>query len=125
MGMLERAQADIKRISGDSTGFTEQLTFTTPDGLTTAVIYGIPNKIHLGINTEGEQMNSRKSSVSISESNLTDLGYPTRDADNICSLKNHKVTLIDSTGLAAQYIIREVFPDESVGMIVCMLGSYE
>lgn len=124
MGMLEQAQADIKRIRTDPKGFTKPITFTSPDGLSIVTIPGMHAKIHMAVDTEGQTVNSKKAHISISESALTDLGYVTRNANNECSLKDHKVSVVDSAGINCQYIIREVFPDETVGLIVCFLGDF-
>lgn len=124
MGMLEQAQADIKRIRTDPAGFTKSLAFTSPDGQQ-ATIYGMFAKIHMATDTDGNAVNVKKAHVSVSESALTDLGYTTRDAGNLCTLKNHKVLVTDSTGVVYSGIIREIFPDDTIGLIVCFLGDFE
>jgi len=125
MGMLEQAQADIKRIRTDPKGFTKSMSFISKDGISLATILGMHAKIHMATNTEGQSVNSKKATFSISESSLTDLGYPTRNANGECNLKDDKVDVIDSTGIVCHYIIREVFPDETVGLIVGELGDFE
>lgn len=125
MGMLEQAQADIKRIRTDPAGFTRSMNFISKDGINSVYIRGMHSKIHMAVDTEGQNVNSKKATASISESSLTDLGYPTRDAKGECSLKDDKVDVVDSTGVLCHYIIREVFPDETVGLIVCVLGDFE
>lgn len=122
---MERAQADIKRITSDLNGFAKSITFLSCDELQTATINGIHSKINLSVDTEGNTINSRKAHISFSESLLTDQGYVTRNDDGVVNLKNHLVTVIDSTGTSVQYIVREVFPDETVGLMVCMLGDFE
>lgn len=124
MGMLEQAKADIKRIRTDPAGFTKAITFTSPDGLSIATIYGMYAEIHMATDTEGNTVNSKKAHISIVESALTDLGYVTRNANNECVLKDHKITVLDSAGVLCQYINREIFPDETVGLIVCFLGDF-
>jgi len=125
MGMLEQAQADIKRIRTDPNGFTRPMNFISKDGISLATIRGMHAKIHMAIDTEGQNVNSKKATVSISESSLTDLGYPTRNANGECSLKDDKVDVVDSTGILCHYIIREIFPDETIGLVVCVLGDLE
>lgn len=125
MGLMEQAQADIKRITGDLVGFAQSMTFVSADGTKTATINGLHAKIHMATDTDGNTVNSKKAHVSISESALTDQGYTTRNSKDECSLKGHKVTVVDSTGVSWQYIIREVFPDEAVGLIVCFFNDFE
>ena len=125
MGMLEQAQADIKRIRTDPNGFNRLITFISKDGVSTTKVRGMHSKINMAVDTEGQNVNSKKATVSISESSLTDFGYPTRDQKGECILKDDKIDVVDSTGVLCHYIIREVFPDETVGLIVCVLGDFE
>lgn len=122
---MERAQEDIKRITSDLNGFAKSITFSYPYTGQAATIQGIHSKINLAVDTEGMNVNSRKAHISFSESALTDQGYQTRTAQGVINLKDHLVTVTDSTGEAIQYIVTECFPDETVGLIVCMLGAYE
>lgn len=123
--MLEQAQADIKRIRTDLAGFTKSLAFTSSDGLQMAIIFGMFAKIHMATDTDGNAVNVKKAHVSVSESALTDLGYTTRNAENLCILKGHKILVTDSTGVIYSGIIKEIFPDETIGLIVCFLGDFE
>lgn len=122
--MIEKAQADIKRIRTDPNGFTKSIFFSAPT-LETATIFGMHSAIHMGTDTEGQIVNSKKAHISISESALTDLGYPTRNAEQLINLKDHRVSVVDSTGITKEYIISETFPDETVGLIVCFLKDFE
>jgi hypothetical protein len=124
MGMIETAQADIKRIRTDPNGFTKSIFFRAPTS-ETATIFGMHAAIHMGTDTDGQVVNAKKAHVSISESALTDLGYPTRNAAQEVDLKDHRVSVTDSTGITKEYIISETFPDEAVGLIVCFLKDFE
>lgn len=124
MGRIETAQAATKRIRQDPNGFTKSIQFTANDGVTTATIRGMSAVIHLGVDNQGEFVNTRKAHVSIVESSLTDQGFPTRDQNNALTLKGNKVNVIDSTGQTEQYVVRENYPDEALGLIVCMLGDW-
>jgi hypothetical protein len=125
MGLLDQAQFDIKRITTDLNGFARTMTFLAPDNLQKATINGIHSKVHVSVDTEGNEVNAKKAHISFNESLLTDQGYTTRDSNGKCTLKDHKVSVIDSTGIEYQYIIRQVYPDETVGLIVCLLGDFE
>lgn len=125
MGMIETAQAAVKRIRTDPNGFTKLIQFTAADGITTATIRGMSSVIHLGVDNQGEFVNTRKAHISFSESSLSDTGYPVRDSNDVLILKGNRVGVIDSTGIIKQYIIREIYPDEALGLLVCMLGDFE
>lgn len=125
MGMIETAQAAVKRIRTDPNGFTKSIQFTAADGITTATIRGMSAVIHLGVDNQGEFVNTRKAHISFSESSLSDTGFPVRDQTNTIILKGNRVGVIDSTGVVEQYVIREIYPDEALGLLVCMLGDFE
>ena len=123
--MIETAQAAVKRIRADPNGFTKSIQFTAADGITTATIRGMSSVIHLGVDNQGEFVNTRKAHISFSESSLSDVGYPVRDSNDVLILKGNRVGVVDSTGVVEQYVIREIYPDEALGLLVCMLGDFE
>lgn len=125
MGLMDQAKADIKRISSDLNGFARSLSFVSKDGSQSATINGLHSNINLWMNTQGEAVTTSKVHISFSESLLNDMNYTTRDADNKCLLKDHLVTVVDGTGKAVKYVIDQVWPDDTVGFIVCLLGAYE
>lgn len=121
--LIDRAKADIRRISSNkSGGFGRDLTFLAPTGETAAIV-GLHTKIKLQYDTLGNEVNTKKVHMSFSESLLTDLAYPVRNVAGQVSLKGHKVTIADSTGTNCTYIINELYPDETIGLIVCILGE--
>ena len=123
--MIETAQAAVKRIRTDPNGFTKSLQFTAADGITMATIRGMSAVIHLGVDNQGEFVNTRKAHISFSESSLSDTGFPVRDQNGTLIIKGNRVDVIDSTGEIEQYVIREIYPDEAVGLLVCMLGDFQ
>jgi hypothetical protein len=40
------------------------------------------------------------------------------------ALQGHKVAVADSTGVVKNYVVREQYPDETIGLIVLILGTY-
>lgn len=125
MGMIERAQAAVKKYRSDPNGFTKRMTFTREDGSKSVVVYGMHSKIHMTTTTIGETINGKRPHVSVSESSLTDLGYPTRNSNNEVSMINDRIMVVDSSGQNCQYVITQTFPDETLGLIVCILGDSE
>jgi hypothetical protein len=123
MGLI----ADIERIwrerSSDLSEFGVALSFVAPEGQT-ANVNGLHTKHHLSFDTEGIAVNSRNAHVSVSEKLLTDLGYPTRNAKGEVDLQNHRVTCKDSTGIDKTYIIRQWHQNETIGVIVMILGEW-
>lgn len=123
MSTLDRAKQAIKRISGDQNGFGIDVTFTALDS-TTATVKAIHTKHHLGIDTDGAQMNSKTAHVAVSEESLILAGYTVRNIKGEVEMLRHKVDVVDSTGIVKHYQVRECYPDETVGLIVCILSDY-
>jgi hypothetical protein len=125
MGLIDRAKKDTERFTSDKNGFGVDITFTAPTGEIVSVV-GLAKKHHLGIDPNlGTPTNSKTASVSVSEKFLTDATYPVRNDGGIVSLKGHLVDVVDSTGNSEKYIIEQWFPDETIGFIVCILGTYK
>jgi hypothetical protein len=124
MGQLERARADAARIMSDKTnGFAVDITLVAPSE-ETATVPGLHTKHHLDVDTDGAMVSSKNAHISIRESLLTDLDYPVRNANGDVALKNHKVTVKDSTGNDCTYLISESFPNETLGLLICTLVTY-
>lgn len=124
MGLIEQAKADIQQITSNPDEWGVQITLAAPTS-ETCVITGLHTKHHLGINSDGQRANSKTASISFSEQLLVDAGYPVRNSAGEVSLRNHKVSVKDSTGISKEYHINEWFPDEAIGLIVCILIDFE
>ncbi len=123
MGLIAQAKADIKQITSNEDDFGVVLTFTAPTA-EVATVAGIHTKKHFAIDTEGNAMNSKQAHISVSEELLTEADYPVRTYGEV-NLKNHKVAVADSTGTVCTYIIKQWFPNETVGLITCLLEVFE
>lgn len=140
MGLLDRARQDAQRITANLNGFAVVMTFIVPgtnglavydetydesyDGqLTQKTINGLHSKHHMQLDTQGQRENGKNAHVSFSESLMT--GYPIRDASGEVNMARHKVRVVDSTGTAITYVINQWYPDETLGLIVCILGDFE
>lgn len=122
MGLIEQVKADAKQIMENTGDFGVVMTFVAPDN-STATVAGMHTKHRISLSPEGIPINARNAHVSVSEESLTALGYPVRVGDEV-EMTGHKVTVKDSTGEDKTYVIREWFPDETIGLIVCILGDY-
>ncbi len=121
MNLKVQAKKDIKIITGSSGEWVDEIKLTSPSGIV-AHITGLHTKHHLGVDSDGVQINSKNSHISFSEENIQN--YPVRNQNGEVSLKNHRVSVKDSTGILKEYVIQEWFPDETIGLIVCILGDY-
>lgn len=126
MGLIAQAKADIEQITSNLDEFGIEMTLTAPPpGNETATITGLHTKIELGVDTEGNMVNSRKVHVSFSEKFLIDAAYPLRNSAGEVDLKGHKIVVKDSTGLEKNYEFKQWFPNETIGLITCILEDFE
>jgi len=121
--LLQSIRQDAKRYI-TSGGFEENINITTPDDAQSFNITGWATKHHLNFDTDGTQINSKNAHICIDEQKLVDVGYPVRTNEEV-NLLGHKVIVKDSSGIDKKYVIRENFPDETFGLIVCILGDFE
>ena len=122
-GLIEQAKGDWQRFSSDPKTWGIAITLTAPTA-EVANIVGIATKHHIGVDTDGNPINTKNAHITISEQLLVDAGYPVR-ANNEVSILQHRVSYKDSTGITKEYVIEETFPDETVGMITCILNDFE
>lgn len=123
MSLLDQAKEDIQDITGSASEFGRSMVFVAPNN-SQATVTGLHSKHYLGVDTDGNMINTKNAHVSISEHFLNLQNYPVR-VDGKVKMKGHKVTVVDSTGSSVTYKIREAFPNETIGLIVCILGDYE
>ena len=123
MRLIDKAKEDWQRYTSNTNEFGVAITLTSLQNDILELV-GLATKHHIGIDTDGNLVNTKNAHVSFSEKFLTDVSYPVRDVSGEVNLKGHKVTYSDSTGNPRTYVIREWFPDETVGMITCILGDY-
>lgn len=124
MGLIQQAKDDWQRFSSDPDLFGISIDFEAPTSATATVV-GLATKHNIGVDTEGNLINTKNAHISVAEKLLTDAGYPTRNTAGEVDLKKHRVDYIDSTGGSKKYVIQQSFPDETVGMIVCILEDFE
>jgi hypothetical protein len=107
-------------------GFAVSMTFTNPSVTQTATIAGLHTKHNLSVDTDGTRVNTKNTHISFSEAELNAAGYTTRPAGDTgpVNLYKHKVEVKDSTGVNKTYQVDEAYPDETLGLIVCILGDY-
>lgn len=129
MGLIERAKNDAKTFLEKTGGFGVAITLTRPATATeaeqTASVTGYHTKHHTSWDPEsGEVIDGKRAHIAVSEESLDDAGYTVRNADQEVSMVGHRVTVADSTDVAKQYIVRQTFPEETLGWIVMILGDF-
>lgn len=126
MGLTDRAIIDVSRITSNLNGFGISIVLTAPNGQM-AIIGGRHAKHHLGIDTEGNLISSKTAYISFSEPILLDINsnYPLRNNAGEVDLKGHKIDVKDSTGIIKNYVMQKWLPDETMGLITCIIEDFE
>lgn len=123
MGIMDMIKSDVAAITGDGDGFGVALTFT--NGTASATVYGLATKHSITRDTDGIPALGNQVHCSVSEQLLTAEDYPTRNADKLVSMTGHRVSWTDATGVSKTYVIKDCIPDDTVGLIVFLLGTYK
>lgn len=121
--LLNRARKDAKRYVTKG-GFQETITLETSDGSMSIETTGFASKHWINFDTDGNAANSKNAHICLDEDKLVAAGYPVRNSDKEVYLLKHRVSVKDSSGEVKTYVIIESFPDETLGLIVCILGDY-
>lgn len=121
--LLNAIRSDAKRYITEG-GFQEDITISTPSGSFSLETTGWHTKHHINFDTDGAPINAKNAHICLDEKKLIEGGYVVRVNEEVFLL-NHKITVKDSSGEDKHYIIKEHFPDETLGLIVCILGDFE
>lgn len=120
--LLDRARLDASNIASNS-GFSSDVELTTKDETLTVQTSGLSTKHHINLDSDGLPINSKNAHVCLSEKELTELGVQVRDLNGEVNLLGCKVKIKDSSGVIREYVITENLPNETLGLIVCILGD--
>lgn len=121
MNLFNQAIQDAKLLTNRD--FAVPIVFVAPTN-ETVTINGWTSKHHIGFDTDGNMINSKKAHVTFSESDLTDAGYPFRNTDGEVYMKNHLITVKDSTQTTEQFKVAQWYPDERLGLITLILSEF-
>ncbi len=121
MGLRELAELDLALTLEDAVnGFGFSITVTDLSGVS-ADFTGQSSDIRFFIDPEtGQGVASNKAHVALRKSTLeaSALTIP-----NSGMLKGFKIDFKSINGFAYKYVVQETWPDKTLGMITCLLGS--
>lgn len=123
MGLIEQAKKDWQQITSDLSGFGVNIQFDAPTGESVTVV-GLHTKHNTKFDEVGMRVNVPNAHISVSERLLVEQYYPVRNSEGLVDLRRHKVTVADSNGNDITYVIDECWPDQTIGVLVCVLGNY-
>ena len=122
--LFKLVKRDAKFFINDA-GYQIDLELITKDDSKTINITGWGVKHNISFDSDGNQVNTKNVRATVDEQVLLDLNYPVRNGRGEVSLIGHKVNFKDSSGVLRNYIVRENFPDENIGIIMLILGDYK
>ncbi len=123
MSLLAQAIADAQRIVEDVTsGFGTLVTVTNPSGAT-AAISGLVSDVFESISPDtGVVVSGRQAQVTFSLSSLASLGVPSGTSSK--NAKPWVLEFADAKGVSHVFKVVEARPDNTLGLIVCVLENY-
>lgn len=117
MSLHDRARIDTQRITSRLSDFGVNCEFLNPLA-ETCVIACLTSVHHTGFTADGERVNTKQATLSVSMDLLEENNYTYRDSNGFVTFKNHKVVVYN-----LPYVVREWFPDETVRIITLILGN--
>lgn len=121
--LLNRIRKDSKRYISKG-GFEENIILESPFSGLSIETNGFVTKHWISFDENGNQVNSKNAHICIDEDDLVLKEYEVRNHNDEIDLNRHIVRVPDSTGKTKDFVIVNVFPDETLGLIVCILGDF-
>ncbi|MNQ44426.1 hypothetical protein D3C85_581810 [compost metagenome] len=122
--ILQNAYRDANRIVMQG-GFQDDILISNPDNTITVSTPGFRTKHWINYDNEGNSTDTKNAHVCVSESDLVLKGITVRNNIQEVALKNYFVQVKDNTGILKKYVVRRNYPDETLGLIVLILGDTE
>jgi hypothetical protein len=119
--VLTLARSDARRILSGM-GFETEITLANSEK--SVKVYGLAPVHHLTFDTEGQPVNSKNAHATVSEESLKEAGFPPRNSNGEVYMRGVLCTFSDSSGEEKTYTVKENYADESLGVIVLILGKY-
>jgi len=125
VGLRETAEADLAFIIEDADAFGWAITVTDPSDAS-ADLVGASGDISELIDPEtGQLVSGRRAHVSLRLSSLVAAGLGIPEAVSDKASKPWRVTFDDIGGTSHTFKIAEARPDRTIGLVVCLLESYQ
>jgi hypothetical protein len=125
MGLLDQARADAHQILTNADGWGTSIQFTSEDGQTVKTVTGLAMKHHLGMDGAGAAVNTKTTKITVTEKALKDAGFPTRNGNDELSFSRVRVEWADASGTTKTYVIKQWYPDETLGVLLFQLVDFK
>lgn len=120
--LLARARQDAKKIVTNS-GFQNDVFLINPLSMNFIQLKGLTSKHWLQLDSDGSPINAKNVHLNLIEKDIQELGFETRGKNGNVNLLDYYVIVQDSTNNYKKYQVKEVYPNESLGLIVFILGN--
>tara|TARA_R110001599_G_scaffold228775_3_gene428017 strand:- start:115 stop:528 length:414 start_codon:yes stop_codon:yes gene_type:complete len=125
MGLLEQAKKDIEQITTNLDGFGLRFEISIKaDSEIFVEAIGTTARHFMSFDTDGIRVSSKNVHVSVSEKTLLTAGVVVRNSGHEVDLLHRVIRITHSSGNLRYYVVNEQYPDETVGLIVLILGTY-
>ncbi len=120
--LLARARQDAKKIV-TNLGFQSDVFLINPLFMAFIQLKGLTSKHWIQFDTDGSPINAKNVHLNLVEEDIQELGFETRGKNGNVNLLDYYVIVQDSTNVYRNYQVKEVYPNESLGLIVFILGN--
>ena len=120
--LLARARQDAKKIV-TNLGFQNDVFLINPLSMAFIQLKGLTSKHWLQLDSDGSPINAKNVHLNLIEKDIQELGFETRGKNGNINLLDYYVIVQDSTNNYKKYQVKEVYPNESLGMIIFILGN--
>ena len=120
--LLAQAREDAKHVV-TKLGFQNDVFLINNLSMNFIQLKGLTSKHWLQLDSDGSPINAKNVHLNLIEKDIQELGFETRGKNGNVNLLDYYVIVQDSTNNYKKYQVKEVYPNESLGLIVFILGN--
>ena len=120
--LLAQARKDAKHVV-TKLGFQNDVFLINNLSMNFIQLKGLTSKHWLQFDSDGSPINAKNVHLNLIEKDIQELGFETRGKNGNVNLLDYYVIVQDSTNNYKKYQVKEVYPNESLGLIVFILGN--
>ena len=120
--LLAQARKDVKHVV-TKLGFQNDVFLINNLSINFIQLKGLTSKHWIQFDSDGSPINAKNVHLNLIEKDIQELGFETRGKNGNVNLLDYYVIVQDSTNNYKKYQVKEVYPNESLGLIVFILGN--
>ena len=125
--LLENARKMARQYATKG-GFEETIFISTPPNaaITKSIeTTGLASKHWINYDDNGAPINTKNAHICVSESDLNDKEMYVRNTNEEVQMYGYRVSVRDNSNALKEYKVIEQHPNETLGLIVLILGDYD